>query len=143
MAGTQRGSIASPALYTKLLVLQLIVGAGASAGAFLLGHGKLEPGPSTTLMGYAAVAIAAAIVGYVLVRLKPALPRPEPGDTADRYLASPANLGAAMQMWLLTGGSGLMCWFGPIYTGNWAAAAGGVAVIVVYGMLRPAALIAR
>jgi hypothetical protein len=130
----------TPSLYYKILALQGAVGALGALGVYLLGHGQLSPKTGTTVIGYLAAAVAAGIVAYALFRVRPSLPRPEPGQNGEAYLQSPATLGRVAFAWILTGGSGLICWFGLIMTGVWAAAAMGIVILLAFATLRPNAL---
>ena len=138
---TTPGSVVSPALYGKLLTLQLLTGAGFSLAVYLLGHGRLGPGPITTTLGYGVGVVAAATIAYVLIRLRPRLPRPLPGQDAAAYLASPETLTAVLHLWIMTGGAGVACWLGLGFTGVWFSAVIGSLVLIIFLTLRPAALV--
>jgi hypothetical protein len=127
-------------MFNKLLGFQSFAAVMSSLGVWLVGHGQLDPGASTTLIGYAVAAGGLVLAGYVAVRLRPALPRGEAGQTVGDYLATPANVGAATHAWILIGGAGVMCWLGFATTGIWADALVGAIALVLYVTLRPSAL---
>jgi len=140
MTGGQQASPPRPIMFNKLLGFQVFVAVMSCLGVWLLGHGQLDPGPSTAFIGYAVAAAGLVLGGYVVVRLRPTLPRAGPGQTVDDYLATPANVGAATHAWILTGGAGVMCWLGLAMSGIWADAFVGAVSLVLYVALRPSVL---
>ena len=88
-------------------------------------------------LGVLLAAIALVNLILALGFLAPRLPRRPADQSPDDYWMRTETRGAAIILWVLVEGAGLLSWVGYLLTGAWAPAAVGVLAVASLALLGP------
>jgi len=123
----------------RIIHIALVLGLVLIAGTFFvlrLGTGlMLGVGP---FLGVVLAAIALVNLTLALGFLAPRLPRRSADQSPDDYWMRNETRGAAIILWALVEGAGLLSWIGYLLTGAWVPAAVGVLAVAALALLGPA-----
>ena len=122
----------------RIIHIALVLGLVLIAGAFFVLRQRtglmLAFGP---FLGVLLAAIALVNLILALGFLAPRLPRRPADQSPDDYWMRTETRGAAIILWVLVEGAGLLSWVGYLLTGAWAPAAVGVLAVASLALLGP------
>lgn len=123
----------------RIIHIALVLGLVLIAGTFFVLRQRtgltLAFGP---FLGVLLAAIALVNLTLALGFLAPRLPRRPADQSPDDYWTRTETRGAAIILWVLVEGAGLLSWVGYLLTGVWAPAAVGVLAVASLVLLGPA-----
>jgi len=123
----------------RITHIALVLGLVLIAGTFVVLRQRsgliLAFGP---FLGVLLAAIALVNLTLALGFLAPRLPRRPADQSPDDYWTRTETRGAAIILWALVEGAGLLSWIGYLLTGAWAPAAVGVLAVASLVLLGPA-----
>src|SRR5207249_4400815 len=123
----------------RIIHIALVLGLVLIAGMFFVLRQRtglmLGVGP---FLGVVLAAIALVNLTLALGFLAPRLPRRPADQSPDDYWMRNETRGAAIILWALVEGAGLLSWIGYLLTGAWVPAAVGVLAVAALALLGPA-----
>ena len=124
-------------LHAALVIGLILVGATFFFLLRVQGQPLVGGGP---LIGYVTAGLALLNLAVVLGLLRPRIPQRRMDQSPDDYWGTNEARGAAIIIWAMIEGAGLLSWVGYVLTGGIVPAAVAALSIVALIMLRPSQL---
>jgi hypothetical protein len=122
----------------RIMHVALVAGLVTAASVFFfLRQGNASRFSMGSSFGFSLAAIALALVTIAVAFLAPRIPPRSDQEAPDVYWQRKEISGAAVILWTLIEGAGLLAWIGYLLTGIWAPAGVGVLAIAALALVRP------
>jgi len=125
----------------RILHAALAIGLSVVAGTFVFVLRSLGPSlPNTPLIGYATAGLGLANLAVAAGFFRPRIPQRRTDQSPDDYWVTTEARAAAIVIWAMIEGAGLISLVGYLLTGNVVPAAVAALAIVTLIVLRPSRL---